>query len=155
MTIWYRASQVSSIQQVFSGEGGLFTAARWNHLGRKAIYCSESISLCTLAWLSHNGLSVSGFNYYRYSIEVPKELIKTFTQEALPTEWNKTPATDLTRDFAETQLFLSNKCMALALPSVLIPEEFNLVINPSHKAFHKVFETIKVLGKHIAPMRVI
>ena len=75
MTIWYRASQIKDSQNVFSADGGLYTAARWNHLGRKVIYFSASISLCTLEWLSHNGLSVSGFNYYRYSIEVDTEQV--------------------------------------------------------------------------------
>jgi RES domain-containing protein len=138
---------------VFSGDGGLFTAARWNHLGRKVIYCSESISLSTLEWLSHNGLSVSGFDYYRYSIEIPDKLINTFTPEKLPKEWSMTPATDVTRDFAEEHLFSSNLFMALALPSVLVPEEFNLVINPLHDEFSSIIKTVKMLGKHSAPVR--
>jgi RES domain-containing protein len=153
MGIWYRASQVNDIEKLFSGDGGLFTPARWNHLGRRTVYCSESISLCTLEWLSHNGLSVSGFNYYRYSIEVPENLIKKFVPEHLPKEWNRTPATDITRDFAENHLFSSGKLIALALPSVLVPEEFNLVINPSHKIFHNILETVKLLGKHSTPVR--
>jgi RES domain-containing protein len=153
MAIWYRTSRIDDIEKVFSGEGGLFTAARWNHLGRRTLYCSESISLCTLEWLSHNGLSVSGFNYYRYSIEVPNNLIKKFMPEDLPIEWSTTPSTDITRDFSEHYLFLSDSVLALALPSVLVPEEFNLVINPSHKHFRKILETVKRLGKHSAPMR--
>ncbi len=153
MPKWYRASQIQQIENVFSGDGGLFTAARWNHLGRKVIYCSESISLCTLEWLSHHGLSVSGFNYYRYSIEVPAEFIKKFTPKHLPTEWNTTPATDVTRDFSEKYLFSSEKFVALALPSVLVPEEFNLVINPLHKAFRKMIKTAKHMGKYSAPVR--
>ncbi len=154
MAIWYRASQVNNVQKVFSGDGGLFTRARWNHLGRRTIYCSESISLCTLEWLSHNGLSVSGFNYYRYSIEVPDELVNRFTPKNLPKEWNTTPATDVTRDFVEQHLFLSEKFMALALPSVLVPEEFNLVINPSHKDFSMIIKTAQILGKYSAPVRI-
>jgi RES domain-containing protein len=153
MSIWYRVSQLKDIQKVFSGNGGLFTSARWNHLGRKAIYCSESISLCTLEWLSHNGLSVSGFSYYRFSIEVPEKLIHQFTSENLPKEWKTTPATDITRDFSEQRLFLSDKFIALALPSVLVPEEFNLVINPTHNAFPKILKTAKLLGKYSAPVR--
>ena len=154
MAIWYRASQLNGVQKVFSGDGGLFSEARWNHLGRRVIYCSKSISLCTLEWLPHNGLSVSGFNYYRYSIEVPEKFVHRFTPDHLPKEWNAIPATDITRDFAERQLFLSNKFLALALPSVLVLEEFNLVINPLHDQFHKIIKTVKPLGKHSAPERV-
>lgn len=153
MTIWYRASQIKNIEKVFSGDGGLYSAARWNYLGRRAIYCSESISLCTLEWLSHHGLSVSGFEYYRYVIEVPRKLIKKFETKNLPREWSLTPATDITRDFSEQHLFLSNQFVALALPSVLVPEEFNLIINPTHKTFPKILKTAKILGKHAAPIR--
>lgn len=153
MAVWYRASQSNDLQRVFSGEGGLFTAARWNYLGRRAVYCSESISLCTLEWLSHNGLSVSGFNYYRFSIEIADKLIKKYLPNDLPKEWNKTPATDISRDFAEQHLFVPEKFLAFAFPSVLVPEEFNLVINPLHKDFSNVLKSSKFLGKHIAPLR--
>jgi RES domain-containing protein len=153
MGIWYRASQSNNIHAVFSGDGGLYTAARWNHLGRKAIYCSESISLCTLEWVAHNGLSVSGFNYYRYSIEIPDELINRFTLKELPEEWNKTPATEVTRDFAEDHLFSTDKFLALAVPSVLIPEELNLVVNSLYHSFSEIIKTVKTLGQHKAPHR--
>src|SRR3990167_3016527 len=141
MTIWYRAGLTSNIKNVFSGDGGLFTAARWNHLGRRVIYCSDSISLCTLEWLSHNGLSVSDFNYHRYSISIQDKLIHRFTLADLPKDWNATPATDVTRDFAEEHLFLPDS-LAIALPSVLVPEEFNLVINPMQKDFSSATVTV-------------
>lgn len=153
MGIWYRAAQSVDLRRVFSGEGGLFAPARWNHLGRKAIYCSDSISLCTLEWLSHHGLSVSGFSYYRYSIEVAEHLVRKFLPADLPKTWNMTPATDITRDFAEKHLFSSGEFLALALPSVLVPEEFNLIINPLHTDFAEVFKSCKMLGKHAAPLR--
>jgi RES domain-containing protein len=153
MAIWYRVSQECDPAKVFSGDGGMFTAARWNHLGRKVVYCSASIALCTLEWLSHNGLSVSGFHHYRYSIEVPKDFIKTFQVDDLPKEWSMTPATEISRDFAEEHLFLSETCIALALPSILVPEECNLVINPLHPTFAKVLKSAKLLGKYSAPVR--
>ncbi len=153
MAIWYRASQSESIQITFSGDGGLYVAGRWNHVGKKTIYCSESIALCTLEWLAHNGLSVSGFNYYRYSINIPDDLIVKFSRTNLPEDWDATPSTDSTRDFAEKHLFSTNKILALVIPSVIIPEEHNLVINPSHTEFPLVAKTIKKLGQYIAPNR--
>src|SRR3990167_9411596 len=109
MTLWYRAHRADDIQSVFSGDGGLYVSGRWNYAGKKAIYCSESIALCTLEWLAHNGLSVSGFNYYRFSIDVPPDLTVKFSPSTLPEEWKFTTSTDLTRDFAEKHLFLANK----------------------------------------------
>src|SRR5690349_5802091 len=101
MSTWYRASANKTPQAVFSGDGGLYVAGRWNYSGKKVIYCSESIALCTLEWLAHHGLSVSGFTYYRYSIEIPDKWITKFSPSDLPSEWNSTPANDFTRDFAE------------------------------------------------------
>lgn len=152
MSIWYRVSRQENSMATFSGEGGLRVAGRWNFVGNKSIYCSESIALCTLEWLVHHGLSVSAFNYYRYSIEVPDNFIKTFSIKELPSEWNMTPATDITKIFADKELFAANR-LAMAVPSVLVPEEFNLVINPLHVAFQQIASSIKSLGKFIAPDR--
>src|SRR5258708_26742224 len=105
MTVWYRVSPNESAQITFSGDGGLYVAGRWNYMGKRVIYCSQSIALCTLEWLSHNGLSVSGFNYHRYSIDVSEDLIVKFSPSDLPKEWKQTPSTDLTRDFTENHLF--------------------------------------------------
>jgi len=153
MSIWYRVSPIENVQKVFSGDGGLYVPGRWNHLGKRIIYCSESIALCTLEWLAHNGLSVSGFDYYRYSINVPDNLIKRFSHAKVPKDWDTSPATDSTRDFAEEHLFVDDSSLAIAVPSVIVPEEYNLLINPLHMAFQNVFHSICLLGQHCAPTR--
>lgn len=43
MSIWFRGAQNQHADIVFSGDGGLYVAGRWNHKGTKAIYCSQSI----------------------------------------------------------------------------------------------------------------
>lgn len=117
------------------------------------VYCSDSIALATMEWLSHNGLSVSGFSYYRYSIEVPDHLITAFSISDLPTDWDATPSTNDTRDFANDNLFLTEGPLAISVPSVLVPEEKNLIINPFHTEFQSVVTSITNLGKFIAPTR--
>lgn len=154
MSIWYRCSQNKNSHDVFSGEGGLYVAGRWNHKGNKAIYCSQSISLCTLEWLAHNGLSVSGFSYYKFSVRIPEKWVIRYTLSDLPFDWNKTPATDTTRNFAETHFFLPNQQLAMAVPSVMVPEEYNLIINPLHQAFPQVRESISLLESFTAPHRI-
>jgi RES domain-containing protein len=106
-----------------------------------------------LEWLSHHGLSLSGFNYNRYSINVSDDLIAKYNVDDLPIEWNATPATDMTRDFAEEKLFSSIKHLAIVVPSVIVPEEFNIIINPLHDAFLNVSKTIEFLGEYKAPNR--
>jgi len=153
MSIWFRGAQNQQADKVFSGDGGLYVAGRWNHKGTKAIYCSQSLSLCTLEWLSHNGLSVSGFSYYKFSIEIPDEWVIQFNRSDLSKEWNDTPSPHSNRDFAEKYFYASNNYLAMAIPSVMVPEEFNLVINPLHSTFAKVKSTIRLLGEFTAPNR--
>lgn len=153
MSIWFRGAQHQQIDNVFSGDGGLYVAGRWNHKGTKAIYCSQSISLCTLEWLSHNGLSVSGYSHYKFSIEIPDELIIRYTIVDLPKKWRDTPSPDATRHFAASAFFIANNYLAMAIPSVMVSEEFNLVINPLHASFIKAKKTICSLGKFTAPNR--
>lgn len=153
MSIWFRASQNPQAETVFSGEGGIYVAGRWNHKGTKAIYCSQSISLCTLEWLSHNGLSVSSFSYYKFSIEIPDDLILKYTVSDLPKEWQNMPSASSNRDFAAKNFFSLNEYLAMAVPSVMVPEEFNLIINPLHARFDKIKKTILSLGHFIAPDR--
>lgn len=153
MTLWYRASYSLKAAEVFSGEVCLYIAGRWHHIGNQAIYCSDSIALCTLEWLCHNELNVSGFEYSRYSIDIPDKLTLKLSHSDLPKNWQATPDTDVTRDFADEYLFKQKKYFALAVPSVMVPEEYNLVINPLHSAFTAAFKTIHELGKHSAPKR--
>jgi len=153
MSIWFRGAQNQPVGSVFSGDGGLFVAGRWNHKGTRAIYCSQSLSLCTLEWLSHNGLSVSGFSYYKFSIEIPNTLIVRYDISDLPQEWRDTPSPNSNRDFAEKFFYMPNQYLAMAVPSVMVPEEFNLTINPLHTEFAKVKETISTLGIFTAPKR--
>src|SRR4029079_15471542 len=101
---------------------------------------------------SHHGLSVSGFNYYRYSIEIPDSEIERVHVAALPKNWNLSPAPDSTRTFAEKNLFLTQN-LAIAVPSVVIPEEYNLVVNPLHSNYPKAINSIQSLGQFIAPVR--
>lgn len=153
MSVWFRASQSQQENSVFSGDGGLYVAGRWNHMGTKSVYCSQSISLCTLEWLSHNGLSVSGFSYYKFSIEISDEQIITFSVSDLPKEWKNTPSLDSGRNFAEKNFYTPNQYLAMAIPSVMVPEEYNLVLNPLHFSFEKAKKTICALGKFTAPNR--
>jgi RES domain-containing protein len=153
MSIWFRCAQNQQADSVFSGDGGLYVLGRWNHKGTKAIYCSQSISLCTLEWLSHNGLSVSGFSYYKFSIEIPDELIVQYAISDLPQGWNDTPSPNTNRYFAEKYFYTSHSYLAMAIPSVMVPEEFNLVINPLHNSFATVKKTLCSLGQFAAPNR--
>ena len=84
---------------------------------------------------------------------IPDKLVRVLADKDLPENWSKTPATDMTRDVMKKVLFESDEYLAVSVPSVLVPEERNLVINPLHVDYADVLKTIKSLGRHIGPNR--
>jgi RES domain-containing protein len=146
MSIWYRVAALKDAKKVFSGDGGLHVSGRWHFKGTKAVYCSQNLSLCTLEWLAHHGCSFSGVSYYKYSIEVPDELILRPELKELPEEWDAIPDMDASRGFAHRLLFNEARYVALVVPSVVTQEEYNIVMNPEHDEFKAILRSVKLLG---------
>jgi RES domain-containing protein len=63
----------------------------------------------------------------RYSSETP-------TLADLPKDWNATRPPRRTMEFG-TQWARENRSLVLFVPSAIVPEEFNAVINPNHAEF--------------------
>lgn len=79
--------------------------------------------------------------------------MEKFTASQMPLDWDSAPATDIGRHFAEEHLFAAGCPLAIAVPSVMIPEEYNILINPMHTDFSQASETIQEFGKFTAPIR--
>ena len=58
-------------------------------------------------------------------------------QAQLPGDWQQTPAPPSTKDFG-TALLKANQYLTIRIPSVVIPEEYNYLINPLHPGMRKV-----------------
>lgn len=85
--------------------------------------------------------------------EIPDELIVKYIISDLPGEWKNTHSPNLNRDFAAKNFFDRKDYLAMAIPSVMVPEEFNLVINPLHTAFSEIKKTTRLLSRFTAPSR--
>jgi len=153
MSIWYRAASSSDPTKTFSGDGGLYVDGRWHHKGRRVVYCSQSISLAMLEWRTHNGLSVDGFTFHKFRVEISDDQITYFETKNLPRGWESVPATFVTKNFSDKTLFSPSGPLAIAVPSAIIHEEFNLIINPLHSAFPMLKNSITYLGKTNVPKR--
>jgi RES domain-containing protein len=68
-------------------------------------------------------------------IDVPGDLIAEL--EALPENWNALPWSDSARNVGDDWA-IARKSVALLVPSVVLPAERNLLINPLHPDFSKI-----------------
>lgn len=130
----YRVAHCQYIRDL-SGEGSFRYGGRWNSKGVRILYTSVSSSLALLENIAH-GMRASK-EYCLAVINIPDEKIQRIQAKDLPVGWAEYPASEkltLTGD----KFVKEGKYLALRLPSVVNPEEDNVLINPAHPDFKKV-----------------
>lgn len=115
-----------------SGIGAKIVGGRWNSEGRAMVYCSECIALAVLETLVH--LRSVGLPTSRYlvRIDVPDEIWSArIVQTAPPVGWDAEPAGLFSVQAGDA--WLASRASALmSVPSVIVPDEWNVLINPAH-----------------------
>ncbi len=122
----------------FSGEGARKYGGRWNSPGRPLVYLGGSRALCALELLVH--LTSPGSRRKPYCFmeaTFPANEILTLSPRDLPENWRESPTAKETRRLGDHWL-TKGEFLALQVPSVLVPEEWNFLINPSHPRFSKI-----------------
>ena len=115
------------------GLGGLYGPGRWHRKGILVIYASEHASLAAWEKIVH----VASFenlstNLLLVKIEIPDEIeIQTVPTHVLVKGWDSFPFCNETVSYGTS--FLQNKeYLALKIPSAIIPDEYNIILNPLH-----------------------
>lgn len=127
MVVW-RISNHTSL----AGDGGLRVSARWHTRGRRIVYCAESPAAALLETLAHFEIPIEDLprRYRLLKIEVPDDLVVERVSLAdLPGDWVE--RLDITRAKGDAWL-ASGGSPLLSVPSALVPETFNLLLNPAH-----------------------
>ena len=115
------------------GVGGLYGPGRWHKKGNLVIYTSEHASLAAWEKIVH----VTSFenlpeNLLLVKIELPDGIeIQSVPEKVLVKGWNHFPFARETVDFG-TSFLQKKEHLALKVPSVIIPDEFNIILNPLH-----------------------
>ena len=120
------------------GEGAFRFGGRWNSKGTRLLYTSASLALSTLEILVHldDDELLSDYSYASLSFE--DRLVKPLEEVAeLPAEWGQYPIPDITRQIGDVWV-RSNVSAILRVPSVVIPKEFNYLINLDHAAARRI-----------------
>lgn len=123
-----------------SGTGAKNTGGRWNSIGMAVTYSSENIALAvheTVVHLKSGGLPL---NRYLVRIDVP-DAVWAVRQVLTPSVGGDVlPAGMISIQAGDTWL----KGLASALlvvPSIIVPEESNVLINPLHPAAASIVAT--------------
>lgn len=117
-----------------SGAGAKITGGRWNEVGVAIVYAASSRALACLETVVHLNSGGLPLNRYLVEIEVPDEVLasaEVATPGDLLVGWDAEPAGRVSISFG-SQWAQSQRTALLLVPSVIVHEETNLLINPAH-----------------------
>jgi RES domain-containing protein len=130
----YRLSRKKHANDL-SGTGVRLFGGRWNSRGVNALYGAENISLAKLEVTVHLDLDIIPDDYFLIEIEIPENInIKVLEKEVLETDWNTIPHSESTQ-LKGDEFLDENQFLVLKVPSAIVPQEHNFILNPNHKNF--------------------
>ncbi|GAA3509624.1 RES family NAD+ phosphorylase [Aquimarina addita] len=132
----YRIAKQKYIKDL-TGIGAKTVGGRWNPKGVAVLYTSTSAALSVLEVLAHLPAAYFPDNMAKASIEIPDELISFIDTSELPRDWDKIPPSTGIQHFAMNWIS-ENTSLGLKVPSIIVPTEYNLLINPLHPDFNSV-----------------
>ncbi len=135
MQVW-RISKAKYATTAYSGEGARLEAGRWHQAGSRVVYTSASAALAALETLVHTASDLlPRASYVAIPTDIPEDVpIVRLTVADLPTDWETIPAPPALRRLG-TQWLQSAQTAVLAVPSVIVPFEWNYLLNPLHRDF--------------------
>lgn len=123
-----------------SGEGAKINGGRWNHKNIPCIYTSESRALSLLEYTVNVNIENIPRALSVTTIEIPDKEILIINEKQLPGNWRSVPIPSSTQDFG-TQLLKISSNKIIKIPSSVIAEEFNYILNPIYSSnFFKIVE---------------
>jgi RES domain-containing protein len=114
------------------GEGARKAGGRWNAPGVPVVYCATSLSLAVLELLVPVDALDLPDDLLALQVELPEDLpTERLLPGDLPSNWRQEAGRAALRGLGAAWLKAGSSA-ALFVPSVVVPAEWNLLINPRH-----------------------
>lgn len=135
------------------GQGGLKASGRWHTRGQPVVYCAPSPAAALLEILVHLEIDVADLptRYRLLRIEAAQEVsVERLAPEALAESWREDLA--VTRRLGDAWLG-SGRSALLEVPSALVPETWNVLLNPAHPDHSRI--RITTVSEHVLDPRLL
>jgi RES domain-containing protein len=134
----YRLTKLRYQNQIFSGLGGLYADGRWTFRGHPVIYTSVSISLAVLEYtLNYRRRGWVPASVLGRAVIPDKMRIEVVTAAELPRNWSAAESPPKLREIGRRWLD-AGATAVLKVPSAVVVEEWNYILNPQHPDFKKL-----------------
>lgn len=140
--IVYRIAKTKERSTDLSGTGAFKAGGRWNNTGVFAVYTSESQALAMLEMLVHAEESELPPDLYVITIEINDSApVYNMRDKLLPKDWRA--AENIKLKNTGDKILQSKKHIAIRVRSAVMPEEYNLVLNPLYPDFRNLIKIIR------------
>jgi len=137
ITAW-RIVKFQHTQTAFDGEGARIAGGRWNKIGTPMIYTADSLALAALEIIVHLPKSeLLKKLFLHIPVRFDHDLVFSLKPADLPADWDCIPPSESTQTIGTDWIF-KKKSVILRVPSTIIREEFNYLMNPGHPDFKKL-----------------
>jgi RES domain-containing protein len=133
----WRIVKTKHAATAFSGDGAKQYGGRWNNPGDAVIYIAGSASLAMLEMLAHLGSQELIKRYVLFEVVFDDALMTAVDPAALPRTWRKSPPPAAVQQIGSDWI-AGGRSAVLRVPSVIVPTEWNYLLNPSHPDFAKI-----------------
>jgi RES domain-containing protein len=126
--------------RALDGGGSSLAGGRWNSRGRRAVYTSSHLSLCVLEVYVHMPLELRAelADFEAVRIDVPDHATRTeISVEQLASLMTSPDPLAACQAIGDDWL-VSGADLILQAPSVLVPEDPNIILNPTHRQMSEV-----------------
>ncbi len=121
-----------------SGQGAKLFGGRWNSKGFSMLYTSSTRALAALEVLVHMPINnVKQMDFSIVSISLPENSMEEVKYNVIKKEIDESGLNSNFKLIGDDWI-KRNSSLLLKVPSVVINEEYNFLINPAHKDFTKV-----------------
>lgn len=122
--------------RAFSGEGAFLYGGRWNSAGTRVVYASHTLSLAALEMLVHLSTGATP-TFSTFCMSFDEALMEIFETANLPGDWRVEPPGPNTQTIGDVWVREARSAV-MAIPSTIIPQETNFLINPAHPDFPRI-----------------
>lgn len=133
----YRLVKARHAATAFDGAGARRFGGRWNSPGVLVSYASGSVSLAILEILVHLDAAALLPSYSLRAVEFDESLTEQLVAAALPRGWRDYPAPPELRALGDAWI-ASGRSVVLRVPSAIVPDESNYLLNPVHPDFGRI-----------------
>lgn len=130
----YRVVREKYLGSAFDGEGARLYGGRWNSKGVSVVYTSDSLALCSLEIFVHLPSYTLLADYVYISVGFDSDLV---TEAFLIDGWDERPISKISQTIGD-QWIKEGLSPVLSVPSVIIPDGLNFLININHPDFKKI-----------------